>query len=316
MYYNIKHTTTFHYSKPIFESVMEVRVQPRNETPQRALSFNLKVSPKIGINNYRDHLGNIVHHFDIPGKHQKLMIVAEALVEVRPRRDLPEVLDNDSWEALDRIAASPEYYDYVMPSTIAHSTELLRQLAAELNIQRRTDPLTLLREITAGIYSTFDYVVDSTNVDSPIDDALTTRQGVCQDFTHIMIALVRPLGIPCRYVSGYLFNRGIADRSASEATHAWVEAWLPGIGWVGFDPTNNLVCNDRHIRVAVGRDYADVPPTRGVYKGKADTKLDVSVAVTQMEDLQLFEEKTTTEMFSAEESIYLEEQTQQEQQQQ
>jgi transglutaminase-like putative cysteine protease len=118
-------------------------------------------------------------------------------------------------------------------------------------------------------------------VDSPIEEALRSRQGVCQDFAHIMIALVRHLQIPCRYVSGCMFHRDESekDRSLEGASHAWVEALVPRLGWVAFDPTNNLVGADRHIRVAIGRDYADVPPTRGVYKGEAQSELSVSVTV-------------------------------------
>jgi transglutaminase-like putative cysteine protease len=129
----------------------------------------------------------------------------------------------------------------------------------------------------------FSYVPNSTKVDSPIEDALRSRQGVCQDFAHIMIALVRKLRIPCRYVSGYLFHleeNGRKDRSLEGASHAWVEALVPRLGWTAFDPTNNLIGGDRHIRVAIGRDYADVPPTRGVYKGEAQSELSVAVTVS------------------------------------
>jgi transglutaminase-like putative cysteine protease len=137
---------------------------------------------------------------------------------------------------------------------------LLAELSQELKLERRGDPLSLLREIKAAIYESFDYKPQSTSVDSPIDDALRMRVGVCQDFAHIMIALARELKIPCRYVSGYLFHEDNGyDRSASGATHAWAEAYLPELGWVGFDPTNNLIVGERHIRTAVGRDYADVP---------------------------------------------------------
>jgi transglutaminase-like putative cysteine protease len=117
-------------------------------------------------------------------------------------------------------------------------------------------------------------------VDSPIDHALESRQGVCQNFAHIMIGLTRRIGIPCRYVSGYLFHKaGDKTRSAEGATHAWVETLLPGLGSVGLDPTNNVLADDRHVRTAVGRDYADVPPTKGVLKGSADSQLLVAVQV-------------------------------------
>ena len=154
----------------------------------------------------------------------------------------------------------------------------------ELDVKRRDDPLTVLRTLNREIYEHFEYSKENTRVDSPIDDALRVRQGVCQDFSHIMITLARELQIPCRYVSGYLFNPPDShDRSTNGATHAWVEAFLPELGWVGFDPTNNAVAAERHIRVAVGRDYADVPPTQGVFRGKAESKLSVSVQVLPAE---------------------------------
>jgi len=130
------------------------------------------------------------------------------------------------------------------------------------------------------MYARFEYSPSTTRVDSRIDEALRARRGVCQDFSHIFIALARHLGIPTRYVSGYLFgDESASDRSTEGATHAWAEALMPGLGWVGFDPTNNVIAGERHIRVAIGRDYADVPPTRGVYKGGAKSALAVAVEV-------------------------------------
>jgi transglutaminase-like putative cysteine protease len=161
---------------------------------------------------------------------------------------------------------------------------LLTKLAKELDLRRRKDPLELLQELNRKLYESFDYAPNTTKVDSLIDEALESRRGVCQDFAHIMIALLRELKIPCRYVSGYLYHADKShDRSPAGATHAWVEAYLGDAGWVAFDPTNDLVGCDRHIRVAVGRDYADVPPTRGVYKGEAESELRVMVAVSPVD---------------------------------
>ncbi len=142
-----------------------------------------------------------------------------------------------------------------------------------------------MHELNDRLYSYFDYVPRSTKVDSPIDVALESRQGVCQDFAHIFITLVRTkLKLPCRYVSGYLAQRGQDhDRSAPSATHAWIEVLMPHFGWVGFDPTNLLVAGERHIRTAIGRDYADVPPTHGMFRGRAKSELTVAVRVTPSE---------------------------------
>ena len=279
MYYSIRHVTRFRYSNAISESVMEVRMQPRTEGPQRCLHFELNITPRAHVMSYRDDQGNTVHHFNIPGQHHRLVISAQALVEMSEPPPLPAALDGDAWERLDTLVNESDAWDWLMPSTFARPTAALKTLADELDVSRRADPLTLVRQINSGMFESFTYKPQSTDVDSPIDEALKSRAGVCQDYAHIMISLVRELGIPCRYVSGYLFHSGAADRSAADATHAWVEALLPELGWVGFDPTNNLLSGPRHIRAAVGRDYADVPPTRGVFKGRASTELSVAVAV-------------------------------------
>jgi transglutaminase-like putative cysteine protease len=228
---------------------------------------------------YQDHDGNTVHFFDIPARHARLTLTADALVECAPPLPPPDRLGHDAWEQLDAIAASGECWEYLAPSLFTRPTPLLEVLARDLCLEREDDPLTVLRRIMSGISSRFEYKPRSTRVDSPIDQALEARCGVCQDFAHIFIALARPLGIPTRYVSGYLFRDVSGHDRLTDATHAWVEALLPGVGWIGFDPTNNLVAGNRHLRVAVGRDYADVPPTRGVYKGVTAVRTELAVAV-------------------------------------
>jgi len=277
MYYTIRHTTRFRYSAPINESIMEVRIQPRSEGNQYCLDFQLHTSPRAHIMNYRGEFGNRVHHFDIPNSHNQLTITAQALVDVTAPSPLPEALTPQAWDELDALTGSDDYWDTFMPSRFANPSELLYELAHELDVRRRDDPLTVLRDLNSAIYRTFEYSPKTTRVDSPIDEALSLRKGVCQDLAHIMITLARHLQIPCRYVSGYLY-RG-EGRSTGEATHAWVEAYLPDLGWVGFDPTNNTVTDERHVRVAIGRDYADVPPTRGVFRGKAESELAVTVRI-------------------------------------
>ncbi len=286
MYYSIRHITRFRYSTPISESIMEVRIQPRTEGTQHCLDFRLVTSPRSRILDYRGEQGNKVHHFDVPNRHTQLTLNAQSLVELIPPPEPPQALPASTWEELDALTAGDEYWDTLMPSHFASPTDLLYELAHELHIERRDDPLTVLREIMTGLHNRIDYVPKNTKVDSPIDDALQVRRGVCQDFAHIMITMVRTLGIPCRYVSGYLFQQGgHRDRSSESATHAWVEALLPGLGWVGFDPTNDTLAGGGHIRVAVGRDYADVPPTRGVFRGGAESELSVTVKVSQSDAL-------------------------------
>jgi transglutaminase-like putative cysteine protease len=290
MYYQIQHITRFRYSQTISESVMEVRMQPRTEGVQRCLRFKLATNPQARVLNFADHLGNIVHFFDIPGRHGQLIMQAESLVELLPPPALPESSPSVTWETIDAAVAAHDYWDFLTPSERVAQTAALQSFARDLDAHRGVDPLTILRSINSGIYDAFDYKPDSTEVDSPIDIALQAREGVCQDFAHIMLALVRGLGIPARYVSGYLYYQRKTDRSTPDASHAWVEVLLPQYGWVGFDPTNNLMATDRHIRVAIGRDYTDVPPNKGVFKGIAESNLEVEVRIKPAEMDSLIED--------------------------
>lgn len=315
MFYSIRHITRFTYSAAVSESVMELRMQPRNEANQRCVKFELNTQPRSRVLAYRDHNGNIVHHFSIPGRHQQLKITAQATVEVSPFPALPPSLPGDSWAALDAVASAGEWWDFLVPSRYAHLSELLDAFRRDWNIERRDDPLTILHEISHLIYDEFEYAPQTTSVDSTIDHALEERRGVCQDFAHVMIALGRELGIPCRYVSGYLHHGKEHDRSSADATHAWVEAFLPDLGWVGFDPTNNIMAGERHIRAAVGRDYADVPPTKGVFKGQASSELSVGVQVSPTEAPPTEEEMIQMHTWISAPSPAEDEQQQQQQQQ-
>ena len=279
--YVIRHTNSFTYTAPISESMMEARMQPRGDGRQRCLRFELTTQPLAHVFAFQDSWGNVVHHFDIPGRHTRLSITADAVVEMVPGMDVPERLPREAWDALDSMAATGEHWESLQFSRFARETPLLAELAEELQWRRDVDPLTLMRRLNYGLFHLFTYAPRTTRVDSPIDEALKARAGVCQDLTHIMIALARRIGIPCRYVSGYLFqNPQGLDRSTEGATHAWAEAFLPGLGWVGFDPTNDALAAGRHVRVAVGRDYGDVPPTRGVFRGWAGSELGVLVTVS------------------------------------
>lgn len=279
MIYSVRHVTKFRYKPAVRESVMEVRMQPRSEDGQRCLNFSLDVRPVAAIMSYRDYIGNVVHHFDIAGSHGELVVKAQSLVDVMPPVNV-FVEAERTWDDLDKLVSGGDYWEMMLPSTFARPTPLLDELASEMKLERRGTPLESLLEINSAIHDKFAYVPNSTLVDSPIDDALEARKGVCQDFSHIMIALVRKLRVPCRYVSGYLFHADAEKALAAQgASHAWVEALLPGLGWTDFDPTNNVLGGESHIRVAVGRDYAEVPPTRGVFKGGAESELSVSVTV-------------------------------------
>jgi transglutaminase-like putative cysteine protease len=280
MQYVVRHLTRFVYTTPVCESVMELRMQPLERDGQQCLRFAVSTMPRARVFAYRDHYGNAVHYFDVPGHHAKLDVTVESVVSMAERR-LSDEPSSDPWMAVDRLSEDAEFDDWLAPSRFTTSTDALAEFARAIGLDRTEGPLVMLRRLTQAISEQFAYEPRSTRVDSPIDEALRARAGVCQDFTHIMIALLRELRLPARYVSGYIAPRHAKpDRSADNATHAWVEAFVPGSGWVGCDPTNNILADARHIAVAVGRDYADVPPTRGVFKGDAGSELSVAVAVS------------------------------------
>lgn len=282
MLIELRHITEYRYSGPIRESIMELWMQPQNSPRQRLTSFELDLMPSAQQFSYLDPFGNIVHHFDVPQPHERLRIEARASVETDPGTEPPQALGMDEWDRLAGDQVRDEGFDFLQPHGFVTETEALRAFTAKRDIDsfRQHDPLTALRRLNRELHDAFDYTPGFTGADSPIDLALSEGRGVCQDFTHIMLAICRRWGIPARYVSGYLMTRkDDGERSDPEASHAWVEVFLPSLRWVGFDPTNDILAGERHVSVAVGRDYGDVPPSRGVFKGHADSELYVAVSV-------------------------------------
>lgn len=286
MKHHIIHDTVFHYDHPVSESIMEVRLHPRDDERQRCQRCTLNITPKAPVHSFVDALGNHVHHFNIPNPLTTLIVRADTVVEVWEPPVLPDTLPLHSWDAL----TAEQYHerlDMVLPSRFTPASPMLLTFMEQHHIDRQNDPLSTVQRISALLYAHITYAPQSTTVDSTIDEVLMHRRGVCQDITHLMIAICRRLGIPSRYVSGYLYHRrSDHDRSQADATHAWLEVWLPELQWVGIDPTNNIWAGERHIRVAIGRDYADVPPTRGVYRGPAQEHLEVAVSVNDSETQQ------------------------------
>jgi len=278
----IRHVTQYRYASLVRESVMEVWMQPQKSARQRLVSFDLELDPPAQVFSYPDSFGNAVYHFDVPQPHDKLTITARSAVETQPAPPAPDQLDRGEWDRLRSEFLRGENFDFLHPHGFARQSEALRAYMAEhqVDAMRSRDPLSAVRELAKLIYDSFGYEAGVTRADSPIDDVLKARKGVCQDFAHVMIAICRSWGIPARYVSGYLFtDRKHGDRSDPDATHAWVEVFLPSLRWIGFDPTNNTPATERHVACAVGRDYSDVPPSRGVYKGESESQLAVGVSV-------------------------------------
>ena len=281
MFYSIRHVTRFRYSRAVHESVMELRMQPRSEAAQSLRNFQIVTNPRAQLYAYTDYLGNAVYHFNVLRAHEELRIDVQAVVEMNPKPPPPEAADALEWQRYNALNLGDDHFDLMESSKFAVGSQALHVFVDAHGLAKpEGDPLTALRRLSKTIHDAFDYEIGVTQVHSPIEHALSAKRGVCQDFAHIMIAVARSWGIPTRYVSGYLHHRRKGqDRSGDDATHAWVEAYLPSLGWLGFDPTNDIEAGERHIRVAVGRDYADVPPTRGTFKGDAESELAISVSV-------------------------------------
>ncbi|WP_334162829.1 transglutaminase family protein [Phenylobacterium sp.] len=281
MLLEVRHVTQYQYDEPVRESVMELWMQPQRSHSQRLVSFDLELEPAAKLFSYADPFGNAVYHFDVPQPHDRLTITARSAVETAVPTPLPDALDMGEWDRLRADFVQGDCFEFLRPHGFARDSEHLHVFLEEhgLHRLRARDPLSAVRELSAGIYEAFEYEAGVTRADSPIDHVLEARKGVCQDFAHVMIAVCRSWGIPARYVSGYLFTDRDHDRSDPDATHAWVEVFLPSLRWIGFDPTNNIETGERHIACAIGRDYSDVPPSRGVYKGEAESRLAVGVSV-------------------------------------
>ena len=282
MLLEVRHVTRYEYDQPVRESVMELWMQPQKGARQRLVSFDLEINPAAQLFSFADTFGNAVYHFDVPQPHERLTITARSAVETQAPAPLPESLDTGEWDRLRSDFVRGENFDFLRPHGYAVETPALHAFMEEKDLAgpRSRCPLNAVRELSRTVYESFAYEAGVTRADSPIDEVLTSRRGVCQDFAHVMLAVCRAWGVPARYVSGYLFtDRKAGDRSDPDATHAWVEVFLPSLRWVGFDPTNNILAGERHIACAVGRDYSDVPPSKGVYKGDAESELSVGVSV-------------------------------------
>ena len=290
MRYRITHRTEYTYAPPAYESFNEVRLRPVSDGMQTCVGFNLFIDPPATVIAFEDYYGNSVHDFGIPYMHDRLRIEATSDVitfaGVAEHLTGPREGDEDLSPAMVALAHDEYFADenaeFLHPSSyvaLGSSTEEIT--SALLASAPDASAYAFLLQAAAYVHDHFEYRVGSTNVRSTVDDLLQGGSGVCQDFSHLLISLCRHAGLPARYVSGYLGNV-----PASAASHAWAEAFVPPYGWVGIDPTAGTPSTGRHVKVAVGRDYADVSVVRGTYRGGAASGLEVSVECEVMGDSQ------------------------------
>ena len=281
MLIGIEHTTELSYSGLISETVMELRMAPRQESGQQRLSFDLAVGPGCQIRSYFDWLGNTVHAFSINGLHKNVKIVASSVVQThRPHLKFGELAD--IWPPTHL----PDYtlIDFLKLETPISDCPELQKVADSIRPKAEALQLDVAMEVLHFVSSEFQYEKGVTSVGTTVEDVLAHRRGVCQDFAHLMTGILRKLQIPSRYVSGFIHAGDRGYRGATQ-THAWCEAFFPSAGWVGFDPTNNCLAGENFVKMAVGNNYRDVPPHKGVYRGSARETMSVSVMTRELHEL-------------------------------
>jgi len=287
MRFHVSHTTRYEYDAPASESFAELRVWPRSNSAQTVADRELIVEPTAQVDQYVDYFGNNVEFFSIPHRHGSLEVHARAEVVTRAVELPRAVLDTTVGEARQLYNSRPyRLFEFLQPTALV-------PLDAHKRIRKTFFPQgasieAALRSLNHWIYSQFEYQPGVTGVTTPIHEIVSKRRGVCQDFAQLMLAILRSNGIPARYVSGYIEAHDPGQTNTrlvgAAASHAWVEVFLPGDVWWGLDPTNDQAVGERHIVVAVGRDYNDVAPMRGTYKGAVDQKLKVMVSLERKQE--------------------------------
>jgi len=280
------HKTRYRYSGPVSMCHTEVHLHPRPHKNQTILEFELDVTPTPdSLHSREDYFGNQVTFFSIAEPHRELIITSRCLADVEA--STPPTLDlSPAWEQVrDEVAKrdTPETFEagqFVFESPSIRVGAPFAQYAASSFVAGRP-MLSAVEDLSRRIFTEFRYDKRATTIGTPVDEVLASRRGVCQDFAHLMIACLRSLKLPARYVSGYL--RTGADFAGEEASHAWVSVWCPVFGWQDFDPTNNVMPQGEHLTLAWGRDYSDVTPVKGVVLGGGEHVISVSVEVSPEE---------------------------------
>jgi transglutaminase-like putative cysteine protease len=274
---SVAHLTEYRYPEPAWDSFNEVRLFPIDDEGQSLLSFGLELTPDATVRNHVDYYGNRVHQFHIAEPHRRLAIQARSSVVTYPRpAPIPVAA-----ESLGELR--PRFFDFLAPT---RRVPLDRDWAVAMRapaLPPDGDVVDYLSRLTRHLHGFFTYRQDVTEIDTSLAAFVEAGVGVCQDYTHAMLAVCRMLGIPSRYVSGYL-ETAPGRTLGADASHAWVEGYLPGSGWVGFDPTNGVMVGQSYVKVGHGRDYDDVPPVKGLRRGGGSESLRVAVSVRRAPD--------------------------------
>ena len=272
MRWDIVHRTEFRYATPAQESFNQVRLQPMNAESQKIEAFDLKVQPNARLRQYKDFYSNVVHHFEVPEPHEVLVIESMVRALTQAPAQLPYDINPFPLNRIGEAASAFRCHDFLNASKFVDVEPETWRLALDA-VNGETDAWQAAQAVVRFVNGYIKYTSNSTSVHTHMRDVLARQQGVCQDFAHVALGFCRAIKIPALYVSGYLATE------AASATHAWIEVFIPELGWRGMDPTHNRQVDETYLKLAVGRDYADVAPVSGHYKGTQDRKMDVTLKI-------------------------------------
>ncbi len=273
--WRVQHRTSYLYAAAARDSFNDVRLRPPTNERQSVESFELIVKPEVPVTFYRDFYSNWVHHFELAAPHAELTIESRSVVHVHPPPMLSPEAVTAPLTAMPELIKTVECFDYLGASRFVEIEPDIWRMAIDATMGV-TDTWQAAQAIMRFVHGHLAYAPESTNVHTPVRDVLIQRRGVCQDFAHVMVGLCRAIRIPARYVSGYLAVQ------EARATHAWVEIWIPRRGWLAVDPTHSRQIDETYIKIAVGRDYSDVPPVAGTYRGSVDRKMEIDVQIDRV----------------------------------
>jgi transglutaminase-like putative cysteine protease len=275
--FKIQHVTKYTYDGPVRDSANQIILYPIQDEYQEVVSHKIKISGDPAVDVFIDYYGNEVGSFTYVESHTKLEIASKIIVITKHRMyPVDDMFADQQWQDLMRLDKQVPFIDFLRQEYFEGLNELQAIIEAE-KIPNET-PYQLAMRFCKYVYENFDYIKGVTTVETTLDEIWKIKAGVCQDFAHILMEMLRLVGIPARYVSGYICSSKATMRGEG-ATHAWAEAYIPNYGWLGLDPTNNIIANENHVRLAVGRNFTDCSPVKGVYKGAAGHTLEVAVSV-------------------------------------
>lgn len=275
--YHIKHITRYTYASTVIDCSNQIMLYPINDSLQIVKTHELKITNDPLVETFTDFFENKIGVFSVVEPHNELTIQSDIVVSTTPVISPVDNIDpGQQWEELSKMCGIFPYMDFMHREKFAADEEMQKVLSGIVDTYR--SPLVNANILSEYVYNNFEYKKGVTNIETKVDEILQLKAGVCQDFAHVLLVMLHMTGIPARYVSGYICPKDKEMRGEG-ATHAWVEAYIPFFGWLGFDPTNNCIVSDRHVRLAIGRNFSDCTPVKGTYKGSSEHTLEVSVVI-------------------------------------